>query len=224
MGRMTAERIPTSRHPMSVDDYFALERGRKVRHEFHGPGRIVAMAGGTANHARIGLNIAAELRAAFAGRPCEAFGSDMRLKASTAGKYFYPDASATCGGSDIVRENGLESLANPIVLVEVLSASTAQFDWGVKLEAYRSIATLDTYVILNQIEARATLISRSRDDTGWRIEQVVGLDAIVKLPAIGVEIPMSAIYRDVVFPPPQVPPAPPPPPLDEDGNALAQEP
>lgn len=200
---MTANLEPTSRHTSTREEYFALERSTELRYEYHSGGQIVAMAGGSPEHARVCMNISRELSVRLNGRPCEAFNEAMRVKVRRSGQYFYPDASAVCGGTEIDTDaERIKSLANPNVIVEVLSPSNERYDWREKLDAYFLIDSVRDYLLVDQDEPRVTIIRRHADGER-RIEAIVGLDQTVKLTSIGIEIPMKDIYRNVEFPPPQ---------------------
>lgn len=185
----------------TLEDYFELEAASPLRHEYHGAGRIVAMAGGSADHARISTNVSGEMRSRLAGRPCEAFNESMRVKVAVSGKYYFPDASAVCGGARIEKDaKGLQSLANAQVIVEVISPSTDRADRGTKFDDYFQIDALREYVMVEQDEVRATIIRRDADGSR-RIDTVRGLDGALKLESLNIEIPMKDIYRNVEFPP-----------------------
>ena len=183
----------------TLEDYFALEATSPLRHEYHGAGRIVAMAGGSADHARICINVSAALWSRVAGRPCEAFNESMRIKVSTLNKFYFPDASAVCDGAQIAKDaKGIQSLTNPQVIIEVLSPSTAKADRGSKFDDYSTIESLTEYVLLEQDEPRATVLTR-RAGGPWQFVSVAGLEATLSLASVGVEISMREVYRNVVF-------------------------
>src|ERR1044072_7692049 len=119
-----------SRRRYTVEDYFFVEVGSPIKHEYL-DGEIYAMAGGSRTHARIALNIAAALRDALSGTPCEAFTSDMRVM-TPSGLYTYPAVSVVCGPADLAGAQERTTLLNPPVLAEVLSDSTRDYDRGEK--------------------------------------------------------------------------------------------
>src|ERR1043165_7963115 len=120
---------------MSASEYLAWERAQPGKHEYH---RCVvfAMAGGSPRHNFLSNAMGAELRAALRGKGCHVLSSDQRISAKQGGRYVYADAVVACGG--IQMEPGTtDVLANPKVIVEVLSKSTEAYDRGDKWDAYQ---------------------------------------------------------------------------------------
>ncbi|MEA2237633.1 MAG: hypothetical protein QOC81_2357 [Thermoanaerobaculia bacterium] len=182
-----------TRRQYTLDDYFFMQRGLDLKLEYFN-GEIYAMSGGTEAHNTISLNVASFLRGAVAGSSCRAFGSDMRVS-TPSGLYTYPDVSVVCGP----KVNSAETITSPIVLVEVLSDSTRNYDRGDKFELYRSIPTLRHYLLIEQsfvqVEHR-----RLETDGSWSREITESLDDIVQLSEIGVDLPVARIYEDVEVP------------------------
>src|SRR5256886_7893104 len=129
----------------TLDDYLSLQRRIEDRLEYFN-GEIYVMAGGSAGHNRISRNVLRLFNAALAGSSCEAFGSDMRVN-TPSGLYTYPDASIVCGPKV---SNAVETINNPIVIVEVLSDSTRNYDRGEKFDLYSSIPALRHYLLIEQ--------------------------------------------------------------------------
>jgi Uma2 family endonuclease len=180
---------------LTVDAFLAWERRQQLRYEFDGD-RIVAMTGGTVNHAAIMDNVAYALRRRLKA-PCRAFTSNPKIL--TAGSVRYPDAVVTCspvaGTSDI--------LPSPVVVFEVLSSSTAtataSVDRVTKNEEYRATQSIQRYIMLEQTRIAATVFARAGES--W-IGMVATGDAVLAMPEIGVELPLMELYADVELPPP----------------------
>jgi Uma2 family endonuclease len=176
------------RKRMTLDEFLAWERRQELRYEFDGF-RPIAMTGGTVEHNVIGFNIAVASRDRLRGGPCRGFHADLKI--IVAGRVRYPDAVITCSpvprGTDIVPE--------PVVVFEVLSASTATTDREAKNAEYRATSSIRHCVILEQSAAAATLFSRSGED--WVETRVAGAGAVVSLPAIGIDLPLSEVYAEV---------------------------
>jgi Uma2 family endonuclease len=173
----------------SVDDYFSLEEGSTVRHEFLN-GEIFAMAGGTLAHNQITANIIGGLGAALKGRPCRALGSDMRLL-TPGGLLTYPDVMVICGSVELAHGRR-DVVTNPIVLVEVLSDATRAYDLGEKFELYKAIPTLRAYLA---VEQRAIGIQYfRREGSSWGVTNIDAGDQVVSLPSIDVRLPVADVY------------------------------
>ncbi len=145
-----------SQRHYSLDEYFGIEEMSEARHEYFS-GEIFAMSGGSRNHNEIALNLREPLNAVVRDRGCRTFVSDVRLK-TPAGLYTYPDVMVICGKAELTGDR-LETVTNPVVLAEVLSNATRDYDRGQKFDLYRSIPTLRDYLLTDQysvfIEHRA---------------------------------------------------------------------
>ena len=182
---------------VTVAEYVAMEEASAERLELD-DGVVRAMAGASLNHERICINVGSGLLTRLAGKPCDVFNSGAKLAVRESDSFFYPDVMVVCG--EIVRHDELkESVANPVVVIEVVSPSTERLDRGRKMHVYRSIPELKVYAIVAQDYAQID-VYRRMDDGGWRIDSVDGLDATLKLDPIGVEIAMAEIYARVEFP------------------------
>jgi Uma2 family endonuclease len=176
-------------HAYTVADYVSLQRGIEVKLEYF-DGDIYLMAGYSAGHYRISRNVLRLFEAALAASSCEAFGSDMRVN-TPSGLYTYPDGSVICGPKV---SGAAETLSNPIVIVEVLSDSTRNYDRGEKFDLYRSIPALRHYLL---IEQNFHHVEHRRLESEWSTEIVDSPDGIVHLDNVGVDLPMAAIYEGV---------------------------
>ncbi len=183
---------------VSFAEYLEWENRSETKHEYY-RGEIFAMSGTTVNHNRIALNILVSLHGQLQGKPCEPFGSDIRLRINPVNLSTYPDISVVCGG---LKMDAVDKLAitNPRVLIEVLSESTRKYDTGRKFEFYQTLPSLVDYVIVEQKEAKVIHYLRQEDGT-WTHRLLAGMDAAIVLDSISCEIPFKAIYRNVEFEP-----------------------
>lgn len=182
---------------LTVEEYLLRERDSIEKHEFY-DGEIFAMAGATPAHNAITLNIGAELRAALRDKDCVALASDMRVFVPV-GLYCYPDATVVCGKPDIEEYRGLETLKNPLLIVEVLSKSTEAYDRGTKFDFYKAITSLRGYLLVSQDTPKVDHFAR-RDD-GWLMSSAAGLDGSIRIPELDVTLALAEIYTKVEFPP-----------------------
>jgi len=142
---------------MTAEEYLAWERAQPSKHEFF-HGEVFAMAGGSPRHNALCGRIIAAASAALPA--CVVLTSDQRVTMANQGRYVYPDVTIVCGALAV--EAG-DVLANPTMLVEVLSASTEQYDRGLKWEGYQRIASLADYVLVSQLEPRIEHYERATD-------------------------------------------------------------
>jgi Uma2 family endonuclease len=150
---------------VSEQEYLAFERSSPERHEY-ADGEIFAMPSGTLEHSAIGANILGELRNALTGR-CRVLTSDMRIKIPATRRYVYPDGSIVCGRAELDDEHR-DTLLNPRVIVEVLSDSSEVYDRGDKFANYRTIASLQEYVLASQKEPQIEVFTRQPDGS-WTL-------------------------------------------------------
>ena len=180
-------------------EFLAWEERQKLRFEFDGS-QPVAMAGGTVNHNLIVLNLAGTLRDRLRGRPCRVFAENMKIEA--AGSIRCPNVVVSCSP---VAGNATV-LPDPVVVFEVLSENTYRMDWYDKNQEYRDTPSIIRYVILEQDTLHATMFCREGER--W-IDTLLGPDAVIEMPEIGVVLGLADIYEGVDFPAPTGEPAPP---------------
>ncbi len=178
-----------SRQPMTLNEFLAWEEHQELRYEFDGFGPV-AMAGGTAAHDRISLNLAASLVVRLRGKPCRPCGSN--LKVEVMGRVRYPDGYITC--SPLVPDRTVVN--DPVVIFEVLSRGTARQDRVEKNREYRATASVTHYVMLEQDASAATVLERHGDK--W-VSTLLGEVDTVLLPGVGIEIPLAELYEGLDF-------------------------
>ncbi len=177
------------------EEYFEFERTSIGHWEFVG-GEIRAMSGGTANHSTIAVNIIATLRTALLPKGCRVFGSDMKVHTGD-GVNTFPDAAVVCGPLAFHRGR-TDLLANPLLIVEVLSDSTEAYDWGDKFRHYQSIPSLTDYLLVSQDEALMTLFTRREDK--WHQLNVAGIQGSVYLPSVETTLALTDVYALIELP------------------------
>jgi len=179
-------------HRYTYADYVALERDSSTKHEFF-DGEIYAMAGGSEEHSALAAEIVRALGNAVSDRPCRVHTSDLRVYVEASGLATFPDGSVICGALAQHAPSPTATAVNPIVLVEVTSDSSEEYDTGGKLEHYRTIPTLRDYVIVSHRERRITVHHRG-DDGGW-VTRVAISGGNVLVESVGCELRVDLIYR-----------------------------
>jgi Uma2 family endonuclease len=150
---------------VSADDYLALEARSPARHEYVA-GRIYAMTGASLRHNILAGNFFALLRMHLKASPCRVFIEGVKLHVTRDNAYYYPDVIVSCDPR--LQEISSDSVAidQPVVLIEVLSASTEGVDRREKFFAYRKLASLKEYVLVSQDKLEVELFRR-QGDVGW---------------------------------------------------------
>ncbi len=179
-------------HRYTYAQYVALEIESSTKHEFL-DGEIYAMAGGTEDHSALAANTIAALVAMLGDRKCRVHTSDLRLYVDAVGLATFPDAAVICGALEQHPPSPVATALNPTVVVEVTSDSSEEYDTGVKLDAYRTVATLQEYVVVSHRERRITV--HRRDGDGWIARVAIG-GGRVAIPSLGGELVVDAIYRN----------------------------
>ena len=187
---------PKKLNLISVEDYLARELLSPVKHEYLG-GVVYAMAGARNVHNLIAGNAFGTLWTRLRGQPCRPFNSDtkIRIQLPTHMRFYYPDVSVTCRPNP--QTDSFQD--EPAVIFEVLSRGSRRLDEGEKKDAYLTIASLGVYALVEQ-ETAAVVVFR-RTEHGFVREVYEGLDAVLPLPEIGIDLPLADIYAGVEFVP-----------------------
>ena len=176
-------------------EYLALERKSEIRSEYIA-GHIYAMSGASRRHNLIAGNLFGLLWTQMRGRGCEAYMSDMRLKVSPTGMYTYPDIVAVCDEPRF-EDAHIDTLLNPLVIVEVLSESTEAYDRGEKFAHYRRLGTLREYVLVAQDKIRVEHYVRKGEQ--WILSEISDSDGTLHLASVDCHVMLAAIYEKVEF-------------------------
>jgi Uma2 family endonuclease len=179
---------------MTAAEYLDWERQQVERHEFY-DGEVFSQSGGTRRHSHIGANSIRSIGNLLEGHDCVVHGSGMRIHIEATGTYVYPDVSVVCPP---IEGEGDDVISNPVLVVEVLSPSTEDFDRGTKFGYYRQIPTLKDYLVISQDRARVEHHFRN-DGELWSLRDVEGLDETLKLASIQMDLTLAEIYAKVEF-------------------------
>jgi Uma2 family endonuclease len=181
----------------TLEEYIELEKNSEEKYEYF-DGEVLAMAGGSPDHVRISRNVCNRLSQKLEDRDCEAFPSDMRIKVPASFPYRYPDVSVVCGEQIFESVLGQQSLVNPVLIVEVLSPSTAGYDLDEKFTACQSIESFREYLLISQ--SRPHVIHYVRQSKRkWLRSEVDGLDNEVQLESLDLSLSLKEIYHRVKF-------------------------
>ena len=181
-------------HNLSPEEYLALERKADRKSEYV-DGVMFLMSGASRRHNLIVGNITTELNLRLRPLDCDVYPSDMKVRLPDSSRFFYPDVSVVCGEPDFA-DGERDVVLNPVLVVEVLSDSTAAFDRGKKFQAYKQIETLIEYVLVAQDEM--VVESFVRQPGAWLHTESRGADASIILRSVSCEIPLRDIYRRAI--------------------------
>lgn len=178
-------------HPlMTVNDYLAWEAEQAVKHDFF-RGEVFAMTGGTLRHNKATLASAIAFKAHLKGQACEVFFGDVKVAVNVAQHMFYPDVVVTCNTNDLSDLNAAQ-ISAPVLVLEVLSPSTAAYDRGQKFLSLQKLSSLQEYALL---DVQAPRLEVHRRNAAGRFELYVfeGADCEAELASIGWRGPVAAL-------------------------------
>ncbi|OWY20075.1 Uma2 family endonuclease [Sphingobacteriales bacterium UPWRP_1] len=193
---------------ISPQQYLLAERAaireKKGKHELIN-GEIIAMSGASEKHNTITTNVLALLWFFGKNKNMKTYGSDMRVHNPLTNSFCYPDVSVVNGAPQLTDDNK-DILLNPVLIIEVLSESTEQYDRGDKLKIYRSIPTVREYMLIAQNSCN--IESYFKTDSGiWIYSYITHPDEMVNFQSIGLQITASQVYDGVDFNSINTPPA-----------------
>lgn len=184
--------LPRGHHRYIYADYVALELESSTKHEFL-DGEIYAMAGGSEDHSALSAQVLRALGNAVGDQPCRVHTSDLRVYVEAVGLATFPDGSVVCGGLRQHEPSPKATALNPMILIEVTSDSSEDYDTGPKLEYYRTIPGLRDYIIVSHRERRITVHSRTQDG-GWSSRVAIAGGRVV-VESLRTELIVDDIYR-----------------------------
>lgn len=171
-------------------EYLALEGESPIRHEYF-EGEIYAMAWGTPDHAALAAAVLSIIRSQLP-RGCRAFTSDLRVRILSTGLTTYPDGAVVSGGTQRPPEDAV-AVTNPVMLLEVTSNSSEDYDRGEKLRQYQAIPSVKEILIVSHREPRISL--HRRGERGWTSAEVVAGESL-SLESIGGVVRVDDVYRE----------------------------
>jgi Uma2 family endonuclease len=175
-------------------DYLRIERQAFERSEFI-DGEMYAMAGAREKHVTVVTNLVVELGTQLKKRPCYVFSNDMRVKVNVKGDYTYPDVVIVCGEPQFEDEQE-DSLLNPTVIIEVLSPSTEQYDRGEKFRRYRTLASLQEYLLISPNHCHVEHYRRV-ETYQWVLTETTKIQTTLKLPSVNCVLNLEEVYEKV---------------------------
>ena len=173
---------------LTVEEFLQIDFGPDLKAELD-RGVIRMMAGGTREHARVQGNVLSYLRVALRGSGCRPYGSDMQVRSADL-SLRYPDVTVDCGTPD---DTGADTILRaPRVVIEVLSPSTRTVDESVKLDEYRSVASIDTIALVDPEREWLRVVQRTGPQA-WS-DVTYSSPAPLDLPTLGVSVPHDEIF------------------------------
>lgn len=178
------------------EEYLILEEKALEKSEYHN-GEIITMTGGTTNHNLLALRMAAKFLSLLEDEEYQIYIGDVRLWIEKYRRYTYPDVMVI-KGQTIYEGKGKTTVINPLLIVEILSKSTENYDQNDKFDSYRTLPTLQEYLLVDQYQYYVKQFTKTEENK-WLLTDYRGKDAIVKLESINYEITLETLYKKVNF-------------------------
>jgi Uma2 family endonuclease len=175
---------------LSPAEFLAWENEQELRHEFY-RGEVFAMVGARRVHGLVVLNLATALKGHLKGMRCRAFVESMKLQLAD-DTFFYPDVFVTCDEQDLKTDM---IFRHPSLVVEVLSESTQAFDRGLKFAAYRQLASLREYLLVDPA-TRSVEVFRRNERGNFELIDQTGAAQLV-LDSVSLALPMDEVFDGV---------------------------
>ena len=176
---------------MTAEEFLAWDAHETLRHEFV-RGEVFAMAGAEERHITTTGNLYMLLRAHVRGSPCRVFMLDMKLRVAEADSYFYPDVLVTCSAADATNP---KIKSEPLLVVEVRSPSTAAYDRDAKFAAYRTLPSLQEYLLVDPDRRRCDPFRKGADGL-WVLHPFERGDT-VRLDSVQLAVPDDRLWEDL---------------------------
>jgi len=178
-------------YQLTPEEYLAIERRAEYKSEYV-DGVMYEMAGGSEAHNLITGNVVTELNIQLRKAPCKVYPSDMKVREPDSRKFHYPDVSVVCGETQFADKHR-DVILNPVLIVEVLSDTTAAYDRGKKFQSYQQINSLQEYVLIAQDEPVVETFVRQSDGS-WRYTKVAAIDESISLSSVNCQLALRDIY------------------------------
>lgn len=174
---------------VSVEEFLRMDFGDAKAELVDG--QIQMMAGGRRRHNQLQANVMVALGTRLRGSSCQPFGPDQAVRTGAA-DIRYPDVSVYCGNLDDPSGDNATLLGDPVVLVEILSESTKDYDQNIKLPEYRALEGIQAVMLVDPETERVRLVTRTGPQR-WTDEWLEN-GADVPLDGIGILLPASDIF------------------------------
>jgi Uma2 family endonuclease len=180
---------------ISAEEYLTAESVSVEKHEYFN-GEIYAMECATVEHNLIVANTFGEIYGKLKDKQCKIMTSDLRVNVQSNGLYTYPDISIVCGEIE-KSADAFDSITNPIVIIEVLSEGTKDYDRGSKFMLYRGIPSLKSYILIDSTGHVMVEVFSKNQNNIWQLKEYKSIDNIMDIEPLDIGIGLVDIYSGV---------------------------
>lgn len=188
--------LETQKRYYTPEEYLELEEKAEYKSEYR-DGEIVSMTGGTTNHNKIALNLAASLKIALRRKNYDVYIGDVRLWIPRYRQHTYPDVMVIAG-EPIYTGTSTTTVMNPLLIAEVLSKSTKNYDQGDKFLYYRSLQEFQEYILIDQYQYYVMQYVKTAKSQ-WSFTEMEGESATLSLQTVDFQIELLDLYEKVNF-------------------------
>jgi Uma2 family endonuclease len=186
--------VAYGKQKFSIEEYLEMEAAAIEKHEYY-KGEIFAMSGAKMPHNKISSNLMISIGSKLKGKKCTPYGSDVRIHIASNTLFTYPDISIICG-EPITLNNDEYNVLNPTVIIDILSASTKNYDRWEKFKLYRDITTLKEYILVDS-ESIHIEVFRLNESNHWELEEYNSVENTLWIKALNENILISEAYEGV---------------------------
>lgn len=187
--------IPITSQQMTLEEYLEFDYNAESRYEYF-DGEVIEMSGGSPEHSLLGSRIGFLLNRELMPKGCLVYSSEVKIKVPTMLPYRYGDVSALCGQPIYELFGKQKLLANPNLIIEVLSPSTEKYDRVSKLKAYKSIESLREYMLVWQ-DRKLVMLFTKHNEKFWFQSEYAGGETL-KLESLECELGVDEIYQGII--------------------------
>jgi Uma2 family endonuclease len=188
--------LETQKSYYTPEEYLEIEEKAEYKSEYR-DGEIVPMTGGTTNHNKIALNLAASLKIGLRRKNYDVYIGDVRLWIPRYRQHTYPDMMVI-EGEPIYTGTSTTTVMNPMLIAEVLSKSTKNYDQGDKFLYYRSIPEFKEYILIDQYEYHVMQYVKTAENQ-WSFTELEDESATLSLQTVDFQIELRDLYEQVNF-------------------------
>ena len=178
------------------EEYLELEEKADYKNEYR-DGEIISMTGGTTQHNKLALNLATGLNVALNDLNYEIYIGDVKLWIPRYREFTYPDVMVI-EGQPVYYSTNTTIVTNPLLIAEVLSKSTKDYDRGDKFLYYRSIPEFKEYILIDQTQYYVMQYVKTSENQ-WILTEYETEDAMINLSSINVELSLKQLYKKINF-------------------------
>ncbi|MEG4147281.1 Uma2 family endonuclease [Microcoleus sp. Pol12B5] len=192
----TEKQPQTEKRYYTPEEYLALEESAIDKSEYH-DGEIVPMTGGTTNHNKLALNFSRKFPLTVNGQDYETFINDVRLWIPQTRRYVYPDI-IVIQGEPVYQGSNKTIVTNPLLIVEILSNSTKDYDRGGKFLVYRSIPEFREYILIDQYSYHIEQFAKNSNGK-WVLTEYDSDESVLTLESVEFQMSLREIYERINF-------------------------